>query len=154
MNIRPAKPSDIPRLVELWIEFMDHHVQYDSAYARSGDAVDNWVKYIESKFSDDNCRIFVAETGGQVVGYVGAVVKEYPPVFEVLKYGFIEEIAVTREFRHRGVGKGLAGAAEEWLRSTGVTRFDVKIDVANEASMALFQGRRFEARSQTLTRKA
>ena len=153
MKIRPAIPSDIPRLLELWTEFMDFHVPFDSAYARSGDAADNWVKYVKSKFSDDNCRLFVAETTGQVVGYVGAVVKEYPPVFEVLKYGFIEEIAVTRVFRQRGIGGQLADAAVNWLQSTGVTELNVKIDVANEASMALFRGKGFEARSQTLTRK-
>jgi ribosomal protein S18 acetylase RimI-like enzyme len=132
---------------------MDHHMQYDSAYSRSGDAVDNWVKYIETKFSDNNCQLFVAETGDCVVGYVGAIVKEYPPVFEVLKYGFIEEIAVTREYRRQGIGRQLAEAAISWLKSTGVTELNVKIDVENEASMALFRGRGFEARSQTLTRK-
>ena len=109
---------------------------------------------MKSKLNDDSCQLFVAETGGRVVGYVGAVVKEYPPVFEVLKYGFIEEIAVTRDFRQQGIGGQLAGAAEKWLRSKGVNQVDVKIDVANEASMALFQGRGFQARSQTLTRKA
>lgn len=154
MIIRFAKPSDIPRLVELWTELMDFHVPFDPAYTRSSDAVDNWIKYVESKFDDDNCRLFVAETGGKVVGYVGAVVKQYPPVFEVLNYGFIEEIAVTREFRQQGIGGQLAQAAEQWLRSTGVNQIDVKIDVANEASLALFRGRGFQARSQTLTRKA
>lgn len=154
MIIRYAKPSDIQSLVELWVEFMDFHVPFDPSYARSDDAVDNWVKYVKSKFNDDSCQLFVAETGGRVVGYVGAVVKEYPPVFEVLKYGFIEEIAVTRDFRQQGIGGQLAGAAEKWLRSKGVNQVDVKIDVANEASMALFQGRGFQARSQTLTRKA
>jgi ribosomal protein S18 acetylase RimI-like enzyme len=132
---------------------MDYHVPFDPAYARSDDAADNWVKYVKSRLSDDSCRLFVAETAGLVVGYVGAVVKEYPPVFEVLKYGFIEEIAVTREYRQQGIGRQLAEAAISWLKSTGVTELNVKIDVANEASMALFRGRGFEARSQTLTRK-
>lgn len=154
MIIRPARPADTLHLVELWTEFMDFHIPFDPAYTRSDDAVENWVRYVKSKFSDDKCQLFVAETGGGIVGYVGAVVKEYPPVFEVLKYGFIEEIAVTREYRQSGVGGQLAGAAENWLRNAGVTSIDVKIDVANEASLALFQGRGFAARTMTLTRKA
>lgn len=154
MFIRYAQSSDIPRLVELWTEFMDYHVPFDPAYARSADAVENWVKYVKSRLNEDSCQLFVAETGGRLVGYVGAAVKEYPPVFEVLKYGFIEEIAVTHEFRRKGIGGQLAGAAEKWLRSTGVEDINVKIDVANEASLALFQGRGFQARTQTLTRKA
>ena len=153
MNIRPARPTDIPRLVELWTEFMDYHVKFDPAYARSEVAVENWVKYVESKFCNPDCQLFVAEKEGQVVAYAGAIVKEYPPVFEVLKYGFVEEIAVTREFRRTGIGKRLVETAEAWLHAAGVTQIDVKIDVENEASMALFKGRGFAPRSQTLTKK-
>jgi hypothetical protein len=40
MEIRPARPEDVPGLVDLWIEFMDFHSALDQDYVRSPDAVD------------------------------------------------------------------------------------------------------------------
>ena len=150
MNIREAMPSDVPGLQALWIEFMDYHSHLDPAYTRSEEAVTNWVTYVNSKFEDESSAIFVAIDEGSLVGYAGAVVREYPPVWTVRKFGFIEEIAVTGDFRRHGIGRQLLAVAEEWLLAQGVKKIEVKIDTANTASQGLFRSQGFMDHTETL----
>ena len=150
MNIREAMPSDVPGLQALWIEFMDYHSHLDPAYTRSEEAVTNWVTYVNSKFEDESSALFVAIDVGSLVGYAGAVVREYPPVWTVRKFGFIEEIAVTGDFRRHGIGRQLLAVAEEWLLAQGVKKIEVKIDTANTASQGLFRSQGFMDHTETL----
>jgi ribosomal protein S18 acetylase RimI-like enzyme len=150
MKIREAMPDDVPGLQALWIELMDYHSHLDPAYARSEPAVTNWANYVNSKFKDESSAIFVAIDSGTLMGYVGAVVREYPPVWTIRKFGFIEEIAVTGDSRRHGIGRQLLVVSEEWLLAQGVKKIEVKIDVANKASQGLFRSQGFMDHTETL----
>ena len=134
-KILEAMPGDVPGLQALWIEFMDYHSHLDPAYARSEEAVTNWVTYVNSKFEDESSAIFVAIDDGSLVGYVGAIVREYPPVYTIRKFGFIEEIAVTGDSRRHGIGRQLLVVAEGCLERVlkGAPRFLARdLGVASE----------------------
>ena len=152
-EIREARPDDIPALQVLWIEFMDYHLAFDPDYTRREDAVERWAEYVGSKFDQESAALFVAVENEMIRGYIGALVRDFPPVFVIEKYGFIEEIAVTREWRRRGIAERLYGAAETWLREQGVDRIRVTIDAANEASQGFFRSRCFLDDTETLTKK-
>ena len=153
MEIRQAKSSDVPGLQGLWIEFMDYHSGLDPDYARSAGAATNWAEYIHSKFGDESAAFFIAIESDAVVGYIGAIIREYPPVWTLKKFGFIEEIAVTSEFRRRGIACRLFSTAEKWLLAQGVNRIKVNIDVANEASRGFFRHQGFLDHTETLIKK-
>lgn len=153
MDIRRAGQEDVPGLQRLWIEFMDHHSRLDPDYTRRDDAVTNWSTYLESKFDDESAAVFVAADEKRLLGYIGALVRAYPPVYTLQTYGYIEEIAVTRRFRRQGIGSGLWSAAERWLLSRGVERIKVAIDVANPESRGFFRSRGFVENTETLIRR-
>jgi len=153
MKIRRAMLSDVPNLQELWVEFMDHHSNLDPDYVRSHDAVANWARYVHSKFGDKSAAVFVAVDDGHVVGYIGALVRDYPPVFNIKKHGFIEEIAVTEKSRRLGIASQLWSAAEEWLLAQEVTRIKVNIDTANPESQGFFRRLGFLDYTETLLKK-
>ena len=132
---------------------MDYHCGLDPDYARLEEATTNWAKYIHSKFDDESAAIFIAIEREDVVGYIGAVIREYPPVWTIRKFGFIEEIAVTSEFRRRGIARQLFSVAEKWLLAQGVNRIKVNIDVANEASQGFFRDQGFLDCTETLIKK-
>ena len=71
MYIREAEPDDVSGLKVLWTEFMDYHVDLDSDYTRSDDALANWVDYINAKFDNESTKILVAVEEDIVVGYIG-----------------------------------------------------------------------------------
>ena len=67
---------------------------------------------------DRRCRIFVAESGGTVVGYVHAV------DYDVLYAPHLKNIlgiAVSSDSRRSGVGRLLLAAVEQWAKDTGAT---------------------------------
>ena len=138
IEIRRARAGDLPRMVELWNQLMGFHQELDPTYRLLPDAGERWVKYIETKFDDDEWRVLVAECNGRVVGYAVAAVQDYPPVFENPRHGFLQEIAVLAELREQGIGRSLVDATVEWLGREGVAETIVRIDERNPASLALF----------------
>jgi len=153
MYIREAVPDDVSGLKVLWTEFMDYHVDLDSDYTRSDDALANWVDYINAKFDNESTKILVAVEEDIVVGHIGAMIRMYPPVWTITKYGFIEEIAVTERFRRKGIASRLLAAAQKWLLSEGISRIKVNIDSANEASQGFFSNQGFLDHTETLIKK-
>ena len=153
MHIREAVPGDVSELKVLWTEFIDYHSDLDSDYTRSGDALANWADYIDTKFDDDLAKILVAVEDEIVVGYIGAMIRMYPPVWTISKYGYIEEIAVTENFRRKGIASQLLTAAQKWLLSQGTSRIKVNIDSANEASQGFFRSQGFLDNTETLIKK-
>lgn len=153
VQIRPAEPPDIPALVELWTEFMDYHSALDPDYVRAPGATKRWAEYIGVRLGDDAYHVLVAGDGAALAGYVVATVMDYPPVFTIGKYGFIQEIAVAAPYRRSGIARRLLRAAEDWLLAAGLERVQVTIDVANAASMALFRSAGFAPHTERLIKK-
>ncbi|HEX4216406.1 MAG TPA: GNAT family N-acetyltransferase [Candidatus Dormibacteraeota bacterium] len=61
---------------------------------------------------DDAMRIWVAEEGGEVSGFVAAVMRSQ-------RVGEIEMLAVDPEAANRGLGTRLTGVGTAWLREQG-----------------------------------
>ena len=62
--------------------------------------------------------VFVAEQDGEVIGYIHAC------GYDVLYAPHVKDImgiAVSSEFRRRGVGAALLGAVEKWAKQTGAS---------------------------------
>ena len=144
MEIRKAQPSDLPRLTGLWLEFMEYHRRLDGDYELAEGAQEHWGDYAMSKFEDKSAQLFVAVDQEVVVAYAGAVVRDFPPVYTLKKYGLIEEIFVSGDYRRKGIARQLFEAAEEWLLSNDVERIEVSIDSANDASQGFFRDLGFQ----------
>lgn len=111
MNIYEVKPEGavLDTLTELSAEWESESITH--GYAKSG------REYIAKN------RVFVAEEGGRIVGYLfghaetaaetSAVIAKGTPFFEV------EELYVLPEFRSRGVGRKLYRFAEDAAKSDG-----------------------------------
>ncbi len=153
MEIRPATLEDVPGLVDLWIEFMEFHSALDPDHVPSPDAVGNWTAYVTAKLTDENYCIIVAVDQDHLAGHLVAALKEYPPVFTIKKYGFVQEIAVNHRNRRQGVGRRLYDAAEEWLLSAGVSRIQINVDTDNESSRAFWNAVGFGPHTETLIKK-
>ncbi len=70
---------------------------------------------LETLLKSGKDRIFVAETGGRVVGYIHAVDYDAlyaPPLKNIMG------LAVSGEHRREGIGKALLAAVEKWAMET------------------------------------
>ena len=81
----------------------------------------------------DRNSVKVAETGGEIIGYVFFEVKEAStgPI------GYINHVFVSEPYREQGIGTKLMEMAEDYLRSRGVRRARLTVTRTNKPSLKL-----------------
>ena len=105
ITIREAKVSDSRAIAEL---------------ARTGlgyDCDDELVKQRVAGLKENFDAAFVAETEGKVIGFI-QIVKYEPLYFEDMVN--IMGLAVSEEYRRKGIGSMLLKRAEEWAREHNI----------------------------------
>jgi len=85
---------------------------------------------------DDRLRTFVAEDGGQLVGFLELDHRKYAPGCSSSPVPFIEGWYVEPNLRRRGVGRALVAAAEQWARSEGFKEIASDSEIENDGSVA------------------
>lgn len=138
MQIREAHSDDIEGLVELWIELMDFHRDRDPFFSRSADAHDRFAEFVKAKMEAKEAVVLVAEQDGSLIGFSMAMVRDYPPVFEAGRHGFIQDVIVTQSARRQGIGRKLSDATLGWIRSQGVSRAELEVATTNPVSQAFW----------------
>ena len=123
--LRDAMVSDAQALAKLNREEMG----YDFPVEETG-------KKLQASLVNPEKKILVAETQGQVVGYV------HLESYDVLYAPHMKNvmgIAVAREFRRQGVGKALLTAGEAWARETGAVAVRLVSGDARKGAHAFYQ---------------
>jgi GNAT superfamily N-acetyltransferase len=80
--------------------------------------------------------VFVADHGGEIVGFAGGVMLEQP------KYGIDAELVaiyLRREFQHVGLGRRLVGAIVDAQRLHGATGLLTWVIAGNKAARAFYE---------------
>jgi aminoglycoside 6'-N-acetyltransferase I len=88
----------------------------------------------------------VAEASdGQLVGFLEAGLRSHADGCDPSRpVGYIEGWYVVESFRHRGIGKRLLGAAEEWARSQGCFEMASDTWIDNELSQDVHEALGYE----------
>ena len=141
MLIRSARRADIGPILDIWKEHMDFHSERYPFLVRSREGHIKFAQLLDKHWKDPDWAVFVAEEEGSVVGYCLATVMDYPPVFEVKRYGFIQDISVTGSCRRRGIGAKLLERTEVWFKERGVRRVELQALLANEVSQSFWRAR-------------
>jgi len=139
VHIRPARPEDLPRLVELWKELMDFHRELDPFFTRRPDGHERWRQFVSANMASDRWLVLVAEVDHEPAGYLMAALQECPPVFITTEYGFVQDVAVNAAHRRRGIASALYARCEEWFREKGVRRLELNALAVNELSTAFWR---------------
>ena len=149
IKYREAIKQDIPEIIELWKEFIDFHKDRDSFFSRSEEGPDNFGKYILENMSNEDAIVYVAESNGNVVGYILSIIQNYPPAFEIKKYGFISDLAVASKSRKSGIGLHLFEISKDWFIKKGVRRIEIGVVVSNEVSTSFWDKMGFKPYKRT-----
>lgn len=103
--IREALPADAPALARLNRTAMGYDYPEDQT-----------ADQLAAILQDSRCKIFVAESAGQVVGYLH--LEDYQLLYgDPMKN--IMGIAVDPDCRRQGLGRALLEAGEAWAREQG-----------------------------------
>lgn len=74
------------------------------------------MKKLKKRLADPSQKIFAAEAGGRVAGYIHA--RDYDVLYAPHMKNILG-IAVAREYHRQGIGRALLTAVEDWAANTG-----------------------------------
>ncbi len=103
---------------------------------------DPWpASFFYSELSNPSCLYLAAEAdGGEPVGLIG-----YAGLQHVLDEGYINNIAVSPEYRRRGVASRLLEALTERARNLGLSFLSLEVRSGNLPAIALYGRHGFKA---------
>ena len=139
MEIRPATPKDVPRVVPMVRKIAAMHQQLDPAkYTFRSDPGDMYRDWLVTQAKNPRAVFLVADSGETLAGFLVATVVEEIPIYRVEEVGFIHDVWVEEDYRHEGIARQLVTVCIERFRAIGVPQ--VRCDTAwqNPAARDLF----------------
>jgi GNAT superfamily N-acetyltransferase len=151
-SIRRARAEDLPALLELWLGLVDYHRRLTPEFPAMAGIREVIASEIRRGVQRDFCRLYVADEGARLVGFLFAEVEstsspsEPPPAW-------IHELWVEPEARGAGIGARLLREAETFFAERGVARLSVRVESANEVGRSFWARHGFAERARILERK-
>ena len=137
LRVRPARPEDGPRLLELERE-LARFEKLPEPDAEEGARLLAWI------FDDARGDALVAERGGRIEGL--AVFYEGWNSFRARPCLYLEDLVVAAEARGRGAGEALLSAVAREAVRRGAARVEWAVLDWNESALAFY--RALDARPQ------
>ena len=140
MEVRRARPGDIPQLLALIRRYWDFEGIGDFAALR--------IELVLKELLEGRAErgsIWVAESRGTLSGYL--IVVLLMSVEHQGLMGEIDELFVLPEARAHGTGTRLLAAAEADLAQRGCVRLQLQLGIGNRRARSFYERHGFAARS-------
>jgi [ribosomal protein S18]-alanine N-acetyltransferase len=132
-EIRPLRPADLPRILEIAAGLKDAPQWTEAA----------WLRTLDPAASPRRIALAAVDAaGGALLGF--AVASLLPPQAE------LETIAVTTQGQRRGIGRALLKVLVAQLVGEGIRELWLEVRASNQAALALYRSTGF---AQTGRRK-
>jgi ribosomal protein S18 acetylase RimI-like enzyme len=155
ISVRKATAEDYNSVCELFDEIDALHrdnlpniFQKPGAAAREQD-------YYSALIEDENTALLVAEAGGNLVGFVHAVVRDPPalPVFVPRRYAIVDGIVVKSGTQNRGIGRILMDKMQEWAIARGATSVELNVYEFNRAAISFYERLGYQTFSRKMSKE-
>jgi RimJ/RimL family protein N-acetyltransferase len=140
LTIRAIRQSDAQAFLELCLRLDDEtrFMMYEPGERRT--TVAEQAAAIRSLIAADRDTILVAESDGQLVGYVAATGGE----FRRRAHARYIVAGVLLSHAGQGIGSRLFAELERWARDKGLHRLELSVMVHNAAGIGLYRKHGFE----------
>src|SRR2546421_11743646 len=131
MQIRPAKPEDVPAVLPMVEKLCKLHESWDPAkYSFLPSVPQMYDHWLRERAGHGRSVFLVAETARpqKIVGFVIGTVEREIPIYRLREYGFLHDLWVEPEYRHEGVARQMVMLALEKFKEMGVEQ--VRLDMA------------------------
>jgi len=128
--IRPAKDSDIEKLIELLKVLFS--IEKDFIFNE-----ESQKRGLELMLQDSKSRcIFVAELQGVVIGMISAqaLISTAEGGISVL----VEDVVIDENYRGQGIGRELLKTMERWAIEKGARRLQLLADINNSSALTFY----------------
>ncbi len=151
VKIVKAQTSDVDEIGKLWWEFYLFHHNLNPVFPLPDDPIASFTKNHLIRFmASEDALVLVARHGARTVGYALIEVRRHPPEFKRDPYGYIDQMAVTEEFRRKGVGDRLLAEVTSWCHSHGIRRLELGTEAKNSVANSFWTKHGFVVYSNTL----
>jgi len=134
-TIRAFDTDDAVAVQRLIAELQDSLSPLDESLPPGAQMASAYYAQTMERCREQAGAIFVADAGGEVVGFVVVLTRvpfasaDAPPG----EFAFVTDLAVTEAWRRRGIGTELLAAAENAARSNGARELRLDVLVGNPA---------------------
>jgi len=150
-RIRRALLTDRSQLGRLWTAVLKEQCEADGRLGISEDALERWYNDYPLWIKDDSKRIFVADAGGEAIGFLTAHRWAPPPIYAESSEVYIDELYIAADHRGKGMGRKLVDEAKAWAEVVGAKRLRMSALVENRDAVDFWKEQGAEPFSVTLT---
>ena len=140
MEIRMAKPEDIPGLIDLLLQVGEVHHKIRPDLFRAG-ARKYDEKALTEILKDPNRPIFAAVEDGTLLGYCFCILEitRDNPVLMDQKSLYIDDLCVDEACRGKHVGQALYDHTLAYARQIGCRRVTLNVWCGNDSAMRFYE---------------
>lgn len=152
--IRPFRERDVDALERCIAEMQEAERAIDARLRPGAAMARAYGEQLRARCAAPRGAILVAEVDGEVVGFV-AVQTRVP--YEGLddppgEYALVSDLVVLSDYRRRGMGRSLLGAAESHARAHGAPELQIEVLAANAVARGLYWQLGFRSRTELLSK--
>ncbi|MFO8098591.1 MAG: GNAT family N-acetyltransferase [Salinibacter sp.] len=150
VTIRRARRADQEAVGALWAALLDEQAALDDRIGAAEDARERWDNDFPMWVEDETRRIFVAEAD-QIIGFATARQWAPSPIYREQGEVFLNEIYVSPQARHEGIGTKLVAAVQTWADEVEAHRVRLSVLATNEKARRFWEAMEAEPLTLILT---
>jgi ribosomal protein S18 acetylase RimI-like enzyme len=138
-TVRSGRREDATAAARLWTSSVEEHARYDHVYSAAPDAEKVMRRFLADLSSSSHSSLFVAESGGEIVGFLSGELREGSPAFSPRTWAAVEDVYVVPELRSHGIGRDLFEAFQEWAHQKGATGVSLQVAAGNRRARGFYE---------------
>ena len=151
IEIVKAEEKHVTAVGKLWWEFMIFHQNVEPIFTPREGAIPGFEEnQIRRLMKSVDGQVLVALDGTKVVGYSLSEIRGPSPGFKRGEYGYIDEMAVTANYRHKGIGEKMFAETVKWFHSRNIERVEIHTTAKNVVANSFWQKQGFAVYMNTL----
>jgi ribosomal protein S18 acetylase RimI-like enzyme len=149
LKVRPAVHDDYDRLLEIYRQVDELHRRQHPEIFQEPDGPPRAFNYYCSVLEDMYSKIFVAEQGTDLVGFIHVVIRDSAPIpiMRPRRYAVIDGIGVREDRQKRGVGTALMEKAHAWASAMGASAVQLSVFAFNQGAVAFYKKQGYQVLS-------
>lgn len=125
MEIKEAAEKHIPGMTRLWMEFMYFNSAAEPYDTKGQNVLSQVANHFKSKIKSPDSLLLVALESDNVVGYSYSEVAAKSALDPDVTVGYIYDMAVTPQYRKKGIGREMLERIRTWFRSRNVREIEL-----------------------------
>ncbi len=139
LEIRPARESDIDKIVEMAIEFEKYLIAVDNTLMSEVPDAKVYRKYLLAAMKERTHYTLIAEMDGRPVGFTDFRI--YPEFMHGGLSAYLHNLFVREEYRGKGIGDALLKKTIEQAKKTGAVAYHISVKKKNIGAIEFYKKR-------------